>query len=127
MGTILRHLMNDRGASLAEAKNTLAKWELRKIRFGERDVGEIMLQENEIHFALEPTYRRVMGRGKLLSRFLDELIEEKQFLVTRLFKNDPVAPLVKFMGFRLTHQDNECEYYWMDKETRNDRRQDRTH
>jgi hypothetical protein len=119
MGAILDHLIQDHGASLAQAKAVLKVWELRPIEQNGEVVGELMLQENEVHFALDQRFRKRMGRGKLLRKVLDGLLAEKVFLVTRLFKHDKGGDtLVRFMGFRLTHEDARFRYYWMDKDTR---------
>lgn len=111
MGAILQHLMEDHGASMAEAKAALRDWEVRPF-----ELGEIMLRENEIHFALDKDKRRVLGRLDALARLTRELLTEKGFLVTRLFPHDKKRRReVEFMGFRHTHSDEQYDYFWMDE------------
>lgn len=117
MGPILQHLMEDHGASMAEAKAALQKWEIRQFA-----LGELMLMENEVHFALHKDKRRVLGRLDELERVTTELLAEKGFLVTRLFKHDkPRRREVEFMGFKWTHADSDYDYFWMDQPFRRKR------
>lgn len=103
--------MEDQGASLAEAKAALKGWELRPFA-----LGELMLKENEVHFALDKSKRRVLGRLGVLEQVTKELLAEKKFLVTRLFKHDKHRRReIEFMGFRHTHSDEQYDYFWMDE------------
>lgn len=121
MGAILEHLIKDHGASMAEAKMALTAWQIEPITRNGQPIGELMLRENEVHFALDAPYRKVLGRKDLMRDTLDRLFETRDFLVTRLFKHDKLNTLVLFMGFEHTHSDQMYNYYWMNKESRNDR------
>lgn len=121
MGAILEHLMSDHGASMAEAKAALKPWTIEPILRNGEQVGEIMLQENEIHFAIDKSWRGLLGRRQTLKETLDRVLATREFLVTRLFLGDKLDKAVRFMGFEYTHSDSEYQYYWMDKESRNAR------
>jgi len=121
MGAILDHLIQDHGATQVEAEAALKGWHIQPIVDNGRDVGEIMLKENEVHVALIPEKRLRLGRAKLIKRVLDELLMEREFLVTRLFLHDQLHRLLVFIGFRQIRTDGKYRYYWMDEETRNAR------
>jgi hypothetical protein len=118
MGAILDHFIKDHGLTMAQAKAALQPWTVRPIECQGKQVGELMIQNNEVHFALNEDFRKVMGRGKLLRKVLDDLLEEYGFIVTRLFLNDKYKPLIERMGFKETHADASYRYFWLDKETR---------
>jgi hypothetical protein len=117
MGAILDHLVREVGLTLAEAKDELVNWEIRPIESQGKQVGELMIQNNEVHFALNKEFRRRMGRGKLMRSVVDGLVREKGFIVTKLFPHDPLQRLIERMGFRKTHSDSSFQYFWLDKET----------
>ncbi|HYN54414.1 MAG TPA: hypothetical protein VES38_06890 [Methylotenera sp.] len=121
MSLILDHLVEDHGFTLDEAKFSLIGWELRPMMQDKRQVGEIMIQNNEAHFALDKSFRKRMGRGKLFGRLLDDLLSEKGFIVTKLFINDKMKALIELMGFRKIRTDGEFDYFWLDEETRHAR------
>jgi hypothetical protein len=117
-GIILDHLIKDHGFTLEEAKFSLIGWEIRPMMNGDSQVGEIMIQNNEMHFALVESFRKRMGRGKLFKRLLNELATEKGFIVTKLYSNDSkMRPLLELMGFKKTNTDQEYDYFWYDGET----------
>jgi hypothetical protein len=120
MGAILDHFIKDHGLTMAQAKAALQPWTVSPIEYQGKQVGELMMQNNEVHFALNEDFRKVMGRGKLLRKVLDDLLEEYGFVVTRLFINDRYKPLIERMGFKETHADASYQYFWLDKETRHD-------
>ena len=121
MSVILEHLTKEQGFTLAEAKEALRQWQIIPIEQGDKQVGEIMIQQNEVHFALEKGSRLKLGRRKLMKDALDNLLASRDFLVTKLYKGDKFKSLIEFMGFRKTHEAAGVEYFWLDKETRNDR------
>lgn len=116
MGAILDHLMKDHGATMAEAKAALAKWEIRPIVANGVQVGEIMLQHNEVHMALDKQHRHKSGRRGLLYSYIKDLLKEKGFLVTRLFKGDKYRNKLERLGFTCTHSDNNYDYLWLNAE-----------
>jgi hypothetical protein len=121
-GVILQHLIKDHGFTMEEAKFSLMSWEIRPMIKDGTQVGEIMIQNNEMHFALNESFRKRMGRGKFFKRLLNELAQEKGFIVTKLYANDSkMKPLLELMGFKKTNTDEEYDYFWFDEETANDR------
>lgn len=115
MGAILNHLIKDHGATMQEAKFALAKWDIRPIESNGVEVGQIMLQQNEIHVALEPSFRKQVGRHNLLKNTIDSLLDEKGFLVTKLDKKSAYKKQIMRMGFVQTREDAEYEYFWLNK------------
>jgi uncharacterized protein YacL (UPF0231 family) len=121
-GVILNHLVKDHGFTMDEAKFSLIGWEIRPMLNGDTQVGEIMIQNNEMHFALHESFRKRMGRGKLFKRLLNELAREKGFIVTKLNANDKkMKPLLELMGFKQINTDHEYDYFWYDEEIKDDR------
>jgi hypothetical protein len=121
MSVIIEHLIKDHGFTLEEAKFSLIGWEIRPMMRDETQVGEIMIQNNEMHFALDKSFRKRMGRGKYFNRLLDELLKEKGFIVTKLWVNDKMTKLIELMGFKKIRTDGEFNYFWLDEETRHAR------
>lgn len=119
MSVILEHLIKDHGATMAQAKAALRDWNIEPLEYRGKQVGELMRKENEVHFALSVDNRLKLGRVRLMRETLQKLLEQHGFLVTRMFKGDKFIALVRFMGFRKTHDDAKFEYYWLDKETLN--------
>jgi len=74
------------------------------------------VQNNEVHMALYPTERNKSGRRGLLYRYVNQLLDEKGFLVTRLFKGDKYKRKIEAIGFKLTHSDTQFDYFWLNKE-----------
>ncbi len=115
MAAILDHLINDHGATMQEAKAALANWEIRPIESNGVEVGQIMLQKNEVHVALNPSFRMQIGRHNLLKNTIDSLLDEKGFLVTKLDKNSAYKKQIMRMGFVRTKEDADYEYFWLNK------------
>jgi hypothetical protein len=120
MNLIEEHLVKDRGATLEQAKIALQGWEIKPIIWRGQQVGELMLRQNEVHIALRPDARLKLGRRTLMKEQLDQLLETRDFLVTKLFKGDRYKRLIEFMGFRKIDEKGNVEHFWLDKETRND-------
>ena len=118
MGTIINHLMLDHGATMEQAKLAIKDWELRPIECDGINIGEIMLKENEVHMALDSAERNKGGRKGLLYGYIQALLKEKGFLVTRLFKNDKYKRKIERLGFALTHSDAQYDYFWMNAENK---------
>lgn len=74
-----------------------------------------MLRNNEVHFAIDKTERLKLGRTKLIKNTINALLEEKTFLVTRLFKNDKHRKLIELIGFEHTHSDDKTDYFWLNR------------
>jgi hypothetical protein len=117
MGAILEHLIKDHGATMAEAKAALKPWVIKPLMQDGKQVGEFMMLNNEIHFALDATQRLKIGRHNLIKLIVKELLAEHEFLVTRLFKNDKLKKFIEMMGFKKTHEDAKYDYFWLDQET----------
>ena len=113
MSAILQHLIKDHGVTLEQAKVALKGWEMRPIKTKALQVGEVMIKNNEIHFALERKFRLKMGRLHLMREFLSTLLAEKGFLVTKVIPSTKEAAIVKMMGFTRTFSSGPYEYYWM--------------
>lgn len=120
MGAILDHLIKEHGATMAEAKAALSGWELRPIENNGVVIGEIMLSENEVHMALNYSEQKKTGRRGLLYKYINALLDEKGFLVTRLFKGDPYKRKIERLGFTLTHSDSSYDYFWMNAKPLNE-------
>jgi hypothetical protein len=118
---IIEHLVKDHGFTMDEAKFSLVGWEIRPMMKDKTQVGEIMIQNNEMHFALNESFRKRMGRGKYFKKLLDELLAEKGFIVTKLFVKDKMQPLIELMGFKKIRTDGEFDYFWFDEETKHAR------
>jgi len=115
MGVITEHLVEDHHVDIAIAKLALKDWEVKPIQYKEKKVGEYMIQNNEVHFALDKTARLKLGRKELIKNTLQELFNGREFIVTKLFKNDEARKLIEFFGFKLTHSDEKFDYFWMNK------------
>ena len=111
----------EQGYSKEQVRMTLKDWKIEPIMHGAHQVGEIMMQNNEAHFAIDKTFRLKMGRGKLLNRYLKKLVDEHGFIVTKLFKGDENKRLIEFMGFRQINADDKTETFWLDEELLNAR------
>lgn len=111
----------EQGFSKQEARAALKDWRFEPIIDNGVEVGELMLKENEIHFALKPEHRMKLGRRRMMWSTIDRLLDEHDFLVTQMFNHDKLIPLVKYMGFRQINKDNQYTTLWLDKETRHDR------
>jgi len=117
----IRESLIEQGFTREQIAATLRHWKIRPLVSNGAQVGEIMMQNNEVHFALNKEYRLKMGRHNLMRRTLRELVDEKGFLVTRLFKGDRHKRFVEFMGFRKIAEDAETETFWLDEELLNAR------
>jgi hypothetical protein len=115
MGAILDHLIIEQGATLEQAKKALQSWEVRAFEYNGEQVGEIMLKENEVHVALDKEQRLKIGRKDMLKNALADLLKEKEFLVTKLFKNDRYRKQIERIGFAYTHSDVIYDYFWMNR------------
>lgn len=115
MSAILDHLINDHHATMAEAKAAMVGWDLIPIEHDGIKVGEVMMMNNEVHMALYPSERNKAGRRGLLYKYVNKLLDEKGFLVTRLFKNDKYRRKIEAIGFLLTHSDSQFDYFWLNK------------
>jgi len=116
MGVILDHLIKDHGATLEQAKMALKDWQIKPMMFNGAEVGEYMMNNNEIHFVINPDVRLKLGKRQLMKAFFTEVFSNYQFLVTKIFKNDKQKKLIEFFGFEQTHEDSQYEYFWLDKE-----------
>lgn len=121
MKEIQNYLVNEEHITLEQAKLALTQWSVEPLMFRDVQIGEVMLQNNEIHFALNKDYRKVIGRKTMMHEVVNALIDKHGFLVTRLYKNDKSKKLIEFFGFKKTHEDKQHEYFWLDKDTKNDR------
>lgn len=108
----------EQGFTREQARLALIGWEIVPIMQGDKQVGEIMLRNNEAHFAISREHRMKTGRLDLISKTLDKLLETRPFIVTKLFLGDRNKKLIERIGFRRTHMDDKFEYYWLDEETR---------
>lgn len=115
MSVIYRHLVDEAGFSPEQAKSALAPWEIRNLEMAGEKVGEIMLLNNEVHFAIDHSHRGILGRIHLLRDVLTGLLKEKKFLVTRLAPNDKCRPLIEAFGFTHVNSDDDYEYFWMNE------------
>lgn len=113
---IYEHLVKEAGFSPEQAKAALAPWQIRDLSVGGEKVGEVMVLNNEVHFALDSACRKQLGRVRLLKDTLRGLLKEKGFLVTRLAPNDACRPLIEAFGFTRINADAEYEYFWMNEE-----------
>lgn len=117
MGVIFEHLVKERGATIEQARLALQAWDVKPIFNNGLQVGEYMMQQNEVHFALHQDYRLKLGRIRLMRTLLSELLDKHGFLITRLFKNDKYIKLIEYVGFKKTHEDANYIYFWLDKES----------
>lgn len=115
------YLVHEENITLEQAKLALSKWNIEPLMYRDVQIGEVMMQNNEIHFALNKNFRMIMGRKTMMHEVVDALIDKHEFLITRLFKNDKHKKLVELFGFKKTHEDEQHEYFWLDKDTKNDR------
>ena len=120
MGVILDNLVQDHGVTVEQAKIALKNWRIEPLMFRGKQIGEIMFQNNEAHFAIDTQHRLKIGRKQMMNEVLDDLLSKHEFLVTKLFKHDKTKRLIELFGFMKTHEDNNYEYFWLDKETQND-------
>lgn len=116
MSVIYRHLVDDAGFTPEQAKAALGPWDIRDITDRGLKVGEVMLLNNEVHFALIESYRNRLGRVQLLRNTLTKLLAEKKYLVTKLAHNDKSKSLIEAFGFTKVKVDDEYEYFWMNEE-----------
>jgi hypothetical protein len=117
--SVIADYLHEQGFSREQVSLTLKDWKIEPIICNGHQVGEIMMQNNEVHFALEKDFRLKMGRGKWLKRYLNELVRQHDFLVTKLFHGDKNKRLIEFMGFRKISEDKSGETFWLDGETIN--------
>lgn len=113
MGIILEHLIKDHGITMEQAKIALKGWDIRPIEKKGVQMGELMIKNNEVHFALNHEFRKRMGRVQLLKKVLDDLLREKTFIVTKLYPHSAEVPLIKAFGFTKTSSDGTYDYYWL--------------
>lgn len=121
MNEIKDYLINEEHFRVDQVKYALSKWDVKPLMFGDVQIGETMMQNNEIHFALNKSFRKLIGRKKMMHDVVDGLIEQHGFLVTKLYKNDKNKGLIELFGFKKTHEDKIYEYFWLDRETKYDR------
>lgn len=121
MNDIRDYLVNEENLTIEQVKLALSQWIVEPIMHNGVKIGETMMQNNEIHFALGKDYRLVIGRKKLIDEVINALLEKHGFLVTKLHKNDKLKRLIELFGFKKTHEDEQYEYFWLDKETKHDR------
>jgi hypothetical protein len=117
MGVILDHLIKGHGVTMEQAKLALQPWQVFEMQVNGRVIGEYMIQNNEIHFALNDESKGIIGRKGWIKSVLPQLIEGRDFLVTKLFIGDKQKRLIEFFGFRHTHSDAKYDYFWLDRET----------
>lgn len=116
MGAIMDHLVHERGESEKKVLKALKGWDIRPIIHNGVQIGEMMVKNNEVHFALDEEHRLTMGRVKLLRKVFAELFDEFDFLITKMFKGDPYTPLVESFGFQKIKEDDTFDLFWMNKE-----------
>jgi hypothetical protein len=121
MGVIQDYLVKEEGFTLEQVKLALTQWRVEPMMHKGVQIGETMMQNNEIHFALNKEFRGVIGRKAMLHDVVDGLIDKHGFLVTKLYKNDKHKRLIALFGFKKTHEDEQHEYFWLDRETKDDR------
>ncbi|MBL8506264.1 MAG: hypothetical protein JNJ51_07900 [Methylobacillus glycogenes] len=115
MSAIADSLVLEQGYTLEQVKLGLKDWDIQPIHVGGRQVGEIMLRNNELHVAIVKGERLRLGKCRLISDTLTKLLAEKGFLVTRLFKGDKHRRLIEGLGFVHTHSDEDTDYFWMNE------------
>lgn len=108
----------EQGFTVEQAKLALVGWEILPMMQGEQQVGEIMMRNNEAHFALLKSFRNKLGRLNFISQNLSRLLETRPFICTRLFLGDKHRKLIERIGFRWTHSDEQYDYFWLDEETK---------
>lgn len=121
MKEIQNYLINEEHLSIEQVKLALLKWNVEPIIYQGVQIGETMMQNNEIHFALNKRFRKVIGRKQMMHEVVNALLDKHEFLVTKLYKNDKYKKLIELFGFKKTHEDQQHEYFWLDKDTKNDR------
>jgi uncharacterized protein Yka (UPF0111/DUF47 family) len=119
--SIIETFLLEQGYSKEQVRLTLKAWKLTPMMKGDHQVGEIMMQNNEAHFALDHSFRLKMGRGKYFKQCLKNLVDEHGFIVTKLFKGDKNKRLIELMGFRQIAEDAKTETFWIDEELLNAR------
>lgn len=115
--SVIQDYLVSQGYTLEQVKAALTQWKVEPLVYNGKQIGETMMQNNEIHFALNSEFRNVIGRKQMMLSVVDALIEKHGFLVTKLFKQDKQKKLVEKFGFKKTHEDDKYEYFWLDKET----------
>lgn len=107
-------LILEAGLRPDQVAERLQGWEILPIEVDGVTVGEIMAQGNEVHVALSSRCRRNYRAGMALLRMARKLLEQRKFLVTRLYKDDPNEAWARKLGFVKTHEDGAFNFYWMD-------------
>lgn len=121
MGIIEDYLVNEERFTMEQVKIALTQWKVEPMMHKGVQIGETMMQNNEIHFALNKEFRGVIGRKSMMHAVVDELINKHGFLVTKLYKNAKHKKLIELFGFKKTHEDEQYEYFWLDRKTKDDR------
>lgn len=127
MKEIQDYLINEERLSMEQVKLALLKWKVEPLIYRGVQIGETMMQNNEIHFALNKQFRKIVGRKEMMHEVVNALIDKHGFLVTKLYKKDKYKKLIELFGFKKTHEDELHEYFWLDKDTKNDRHSNTTH
>jgi hypothetical protein len=89
-------------------------WETRAILIDGVYYGDVMLQGNEIHVAIDPKHRRRSWSRRLVQTFFLPLLAEKKFLTTRSMIGDDTEPFIRRLGFVQTNEDDRYRYWWCD-------------
>lgn len=117
MGTIIEHLMNDHGVTMEQAKAALKGWDVKPLIMNGHAVGEYMVKNNEAHIAIDKRFRKLLGRRGWREQGVKQILDGRDFLVTKLFHGDKYRKLIEFIGFKFTHADAKYDYFWLDSET----------
>jgi len=117
MQTILNHLIKEHHIERDRALKAVEGWDFIDMELNGVKYGELMVQNNEVHFALVEDKRLKLGKKQLMKSVFNDLFKDRDFLVTALFKGDKKrTKLIEFFGFTKTHSDDQRNYFWLNKE-----------
>jgi hypothetical protein len=88
-------------------------WTTRPIVVDGVRYGDVMMQGNEIHVAVDPEHRRRDWSRRIARTFFTELLDEFKFLVTRSIPGDDTEPFIRRLGFVQTNEDSQFRYWWL--------------
>lgn len=76
--------------------------------------GDVMIQGNEVHIAIDAKHRRRVWSRRIIRSFLGDLLADKHFLTTRSKVGDDTEAFIQRLGFTKTNEDATFRYWWLD-------------
>ena len=109
---VMEHLLRDVKLNGSEISELLQRCEVREIEYQGAVSCALFISGNEVHLVGNPEYRGRTGSRRLVRDTFASLLEEKDFVTTRIPIDTPPRDRTgERMGFTHTWSDQRFDYY----------------